>query len=77
MRGDPFPIRHRSPVTNDEAERDLRMMRLRQKIFGGFRSGKGAENFATPRSAITSNGKQGRKIIEALISPSDRPFAAD
>ena len=52
------------------------MMRLRQKIFGGFRSRKGAENFATPRSANTTTGKQGRKIIETLISPSDQFFAA-
>ena len=64
------------PFMNNEAERDLRTMRLRQKISGGFRSGKGAENFAILRSAITTARKQGWKIIEALISPSDQLFAA-
>ena len=51
------------------------MMRLRQKISSGFRSGKGSENFAILRSAITTAGKQGWKIIEILISPSDQLFA--
>lgn len=63
------------PFTNNEAERDLRMMKLRQKISGGFRSGKGAENFAILRSVITTARKQGWNIIEALNSPSDRLIA--
>ena len=45
--------------TNNEAERDLRMMKLRQKISGGFRSAQGAENFAILRSVITTARKQG------------------
>ena len=61
--------------TNNEAERDLRMMKLRQKISGGFRSAKGAENFAILRSVITTARKQGWNIIEALTSPSDRLIA--
>ena len=63
------------PFTNNEAERDLRMMKLRQKISGGFRSGKGAENFAILRSVITTARKQSWNIIEALNSPSDRLVA--
>ena len=61
--------------TNNEAERDLRMMKLRQKISGGFRSEKGAENFAILRSVITTARKQGWNIIEALMSPSDQLIA--
>ena len=61
--------------TNNEAERDLRMMKLRQKISGGFRSAKGAENFAILRSVITTARKQGWNIIETLTSPSDRLIA--
>ena len=61
--------------TNNEAERDLRMMKLRQKISGGFRSAQGAENFAILRSVITTARKQGWNIIDALMSPSDRLIA--
>jgi len=56
------------PFTNNQAERDIRMMKLRQKISGGFRSDQGAENFATIRSFISTTKKQGWKIIEALTA---------
>ena len=56
------------PFTNNQAERDIRMMKLRQKISGGFRSDQGAENFATIRSFISTAKKQGWKIIEALTA---------
>src|SRR5271165_4441402 len=54
------------PFTNNEAERDGRMMKLRQKISGGFRSLEGAAQFATIRSFISTGKKQGWKIIDAL-----------
>jgi transposase len=56
------------PFTNNEAERDGRMMKLRQKISGGFRSLEGASDFATIRSFIATAKKQGWKIIEALTA---------
>jgi transposase len=59
------------PFTNNEAERDGRMMKLRQKISGGFRSLEGASEFATIRSFITTAKKQGWKIIEALKADSE------
>jgi len=56
------------PFSNNEAERDVRMMKLRQKISGGFRSPEGAADFATIRSFLATARKQGWNIIEALTS---------
>ena len=54
------------PFTNNEAERDARMMKLRQKISGGFRSSEGAADFAIIRSFVSTARKQGWNIIQAL-----------
>jgi transposase len=54
------------PFTNNQAERDARMMKLRQKISGGFRSLEGAMHFALIRSFFSTSRKQGWNIIDAL-----------
>ena len=54
------------PFTNNQAERDGRMMKLRQKISGGFRSQEGAMDFAIIRSFLSTAKKQGKNIIDAL-----------
>ena len=61
-----------APFTDNEAERDLRMMKRRQQISGGFRSASGAEEFATLRTIIATAQKQGRDILDALTSPPER-----
>ena len=57
----------RVPFTNNQAEQDLRMMKLRMKISGGFRSEQGARDFATLRSVLSTARKQGLNRIEVLL----------
>src|SRR3954468_5311546 len=56
------------PFTNSEAERDGRMMKLRQKISGDFRSIDGARDFATLRSLLATARKQGWDLLTTLAS---------
>ncbi len=57
----------RVPFTDNQAERDVRMMKLRQKISGGFRSSAGAAEFADLRSVISTAQKQGWDILPLLM----------
>ena len=56
------------PFDNNQAERDLRMMKVREKISGTFRSDSHAKAFCDIRSIISSARKQSRKIIRTLAS---------
>jgi transposase len=63
------------PFTNNQAEQDLRMMKVRQKISGTFRTFEGARRFARIRAYISTARKHHQNIIEALSNAIDgRPF---
>ena len=63
------------PFTNNLAEQDGRMMKLRQKISGGFRSEEGAEDFSVIRSLISTARKQGWDILRTLTGQPNRLIA--
>jgi transposase len=64
------------PFTNNLAEQDLRMMKVKTKISGGFRTPQGAADFARLRSVISSARKHGFNISQALALTPER-LAAD
>ncbi|MCF6314529.1 MAG: transposase, partial [Verrucomicrobiales bacterium] len=62
------------PFDNNEAERDLRMMKTRQKISGCFRSLEWANRFSEIRSIITSAKKKSvdiYKLLQANLTSSE------
>lgn len=56
------------PFTNNDAERDLRMAKCKQKISGGFRSTQGAAQFARIRGFISTVRKQGLNVLSSIQS---------
>ncbi len=58
----------RDAFTDDRAEQDIRMMKVKMTISGGFRTWAGAATFATLRSVLSTARKQGRNILHTLTT---------
>jgi transposase len=56
----------RVPFDNNLVERDIRMIKIQQKISGSWRTTTGADHFFALRAYISTTRKQGRNILDAL-----------
>ena len=61
-----FATDFRVPFDNNLSERDLRMIKLQQKISGCWRTTHGAERFLAIRSYLSTARKQGQRPIDVL-----------
>jgi transposase len=59
------------PFTNNLAEQDIRMTKVKMKISGAFRTLAGAKNFACLRSIVSTARKQGYDILQTLAATPD------
>ena len=61
-----FAKRKEVPFTNNQAERDIRPLKVKQKVCGSFRSATGSESYAEIHSFISTMRKLKRQVFKEL-----------
>ena len=62
-----FTTDWRIPADNNGSERDIRMIKLRQKVSGCLRTLTGAQQFCAIRSYLSTAAKHGRTFLDTLV----------